>query len=174
MEARRPERRPDRRAALLSSIDLRMDRLPAQTEALTRALEPYDGRLAGSRWAADFDSADVDAINRVHPVTGGFESIVNNLVEAASAGCKLVGVAPASSKRSGLQNYVEALHREGCFSRRQADLLDQAYTMTSLLRHVSPSVDAEELWNEIQLLLRHEKAIVRAFVTWLEGEGVSR
>jgi hypothetical protein len=168
-----PERRPDRRQALLNSIDLRIERLPTQEQALRLALEPYGEDFSLVKWNADFESGDVDAINRVHPVTGGFGSIVNNLVEAASAACKLVGVAPATGKRSGLQNSVEALRQQGCFTTRQADLLDQAYTMASMLRHVSPTVDGEALRKEIQQLLKQHRDIVRAFATWLDQHGIA-
>lgn len=166
------ERRPDRRQALLDSIELRVERLPAQEEALRQALEPYGERFSVARWSADFESGDPDAINRVHPVTGGFESIVNNLVEAAGAACKLVGIPPVTGKRSGLQGSVEALRREGCFTATQASFLEQAYTTTSLLRHISPTVDGETLRHEIRQLLAHHRDIVRAFVTWLEKRGI--
>jgi hypothetical protein len=170
--ARGPERRPDRRQALINSIDIRLERLPAQEAALRSALEPYGRGFSAARWNADFESFDADAINRVHPVTGGFESIVNNVTEAAVAAGKLVGLEPAKQQRSGVQGYLETLHREGCFTGRQKTVVDEAYTMTSLLRHASPTVDGAELRGQIRRLLRDLREIVGAFVDWLAGHGV--
>lgn len=169
--ARGPERRPDRRLALVNSIDIRLERLPAQEAALRGALESYGSNFSAARWNADFESFDVDAINRVHPVTGGFESIVNSVTEGAVAACKLVGIQPAKHQRSGVQGYLEALRREGCFTDGQMAVLYEAYTMTSLLRHASPTVDGAELRRQIQRLLRDVRAIVAALLSWLADRG---
>jgi hypothetical protein len=149
-----------------------MERLPAQEAALRKALEVYGDGFGRAAWNADFDSGDVDAINRVHPITGGFESIINNLVEATSAAAKLVGVPPASGQRSGMQNSLEALRKERCFNASQADFLNQAYTMTSLLRHASPTADADTLREQVQLLLQHNLGVVKALITWLQEHDV--
>lgn len=168
---RGPERRPDRRQALVNSIDIRLERLPAQEAALRSALEPYGRNFSTARWNADFESFDVEAINRVHPVTGGFESIVNNITEAAVAAGKLVGLQPARHQRSGVQGYLEALRREGCLTDGQMAVLDEAYTMTSLLRHASPTIDGAELRRQIRRLLRDIRAIVATFLIWLADRG---
>lgn len=167
-----PERRPDRRRALMHSIDIRFERIPAQEGALRKVLEVYGEDFSRAAWNADFDSNDADAINRVHAVAGGFESIVNNLVEASSAAAKLIGIPPVTGQRSAMQNSLEALRQQGCFNAGQATFLNQAYTMTSLLRHASPRVDGDDLREQVQLLLRHNIDVVKALSAWLEKHDV--
>jgi hypothetical protein len=44
--------------------------------------------------------------------------------------------------------------------------------MTSLLRHASPTADADTLREQVQLLLQHNLGVVKALITWLQEHDV--
>lgn len=83
-------------AVELNRLDTKLARLSAQSRALRKAMLQFGKDFDAPTWIAAFNSSDLDDINRVYTVTGGYLALVNNMAEALRAGTKLTGTKPSA------------------------------------------------------------------------------
>jgi hypothetical protein len=98
-EQTNPAASHDARAAALDRIAAKLERLSAQRMALRKAMRQFGEDFDAKAWSDAFVSLDADEINRVLAVIGGYLALVNNTMEAITAGARLVGIKPADGAR---------------------------------------------------------------------------
>ncbi len=157
--------------AALDRIGSKLERLAAQRRALRKALGEFGEGFDAKTWSDAFLSPEVDDINRVLAVTGGYLALVNNTVEAVKAGAKLVGIKPAVGV-PGAAGLIDAIRLDGGFSERQAETFIGLYRTRNRLQHSSPDIEADEVHRQVRLLLRHLPRFVKSYIAWLQTHGV--
>jgi len=148
----------------------------AQRKALQLAIERYagdDGRFNLELWTEPFNSGDPATINAVVEVTGGYQGLVNHLAEMLRTGAKLAGLDAAYRNRdpSGPE-LIAAARNAGCFSANQADVLTELYRTRNRLQHASPDIQADEVQDQVVLLLKTMPRLLDSYVKWMAGHGV--
>lgn len=160
----------DRPNAAVDRIAERLERLPAQRRALRKATRRFGETFNGAAWAKAFESPDPDDINRILAVTGGFQGLVNNTIEALKLGADLAGLEPTPRTR-GASGLIEAIRADGGFSRQQAETFTELYHTRNGLQHASPDIEADEVHRQVRRLLRHLPRFVESYVAWLKRRG---
>jgi uncharacterized protein YutE (UPF0331/DUF86 family) len=159
------------RAENESRIRRRLARTPAQRQALQIAVARYadeDGQFELGRWTEAFESSHPETINHVVEVTGGYQMLVNHLVEMLRAGAKLVGLAPAPSG----PELIAAVYEDGGLSPNQAEVLIRLYRTRNRLQHASPDIQADEVHEQVTVLLRTLPRLMSSFATWMSRHDV--
>jgi hypothetical protein len=150
----------------------RLTRLAPQRDALKLALRPFTdvaGRLDRGEWKRAFESAAPEDILAVKGVTSLFESLVNHLVEMLHAAARLRGleVTLRDIKPSGPALFA-AVHADGGLTINKVHVLTRLYGLRNKLQHASPSVDPEEVLQDVVLLGKTLGGFAQAYVAWLE------
>jgi hypothetical protein len=161
----------DARTAELDRVDARLERLSAQRKALRRAMDQFGDDFEVKTWTKAFNSHDPDDINRVFAVTGGYLALVNNTAEAIRAGTKLADLKSTPSM-PGVPGIIDAIRTDGGFTSAQATTFTALYRTRNHLQHSSPDIQADEVYRQIRVLLRHLPGLVESYVAWLEKQGV--
>ncbi|MEJ7797860.1 MAG: hypothetical protein WKF42_05110 [Solirubrobacteraceae bacterium] len=159
----------------VARIRRRLARMSPQTKALRLALARYrddGGEFDLGRWEAAFTATDPQVINEVLGVTGGYEGLVNHLMEMLHAGASLAGLPVARQRRPQAPMLIAAARTDGCFSEHQADVLTKLNRTRNRLQHNSPGVPADEVHQRLELLLKTLPGLLRSYVTWIEGHGL--
>lgn len=160
-----------------SRIQRRIVRIPPQRRALTLALRQFagdEGELDAAIWAAAFESGDPRAINSVLEVTAGVERLVNHLAEILHSGAHLAGLPVVRrAHRPTFPELLSAVTADGCFSASQSHTLADLNQLRNRLQHASPDVEADEVFELAQLLLKTLPRLVTSMVRWLEGHDVT-
>jgi hypothetical protein len=161
----------DARAAELDRLNARLERLPAQRQALRKAMRQFGADFDLPTWTRAFESTDPDDINRVFAVTGGYLALVNNTAEALKAGVKLTTIRanPGAASTAGI---VELIRLDGGVTGDQAGTFIELYRTRNRLQHSSPDVQADEVHTQVRRLLRHLPKLIRAYVSWLARHDV--
>jgi hypothetical protein len=159
-----------------SRIRQRLTRLSAQRKALQLAVARYadeEGRFELARWTEAFDSPKPEIINQVVEVTGGYQMLVNHLVEMLRTGSKLAGldVLRGEHAPSG-PDLIAAVRDDGCFTQKQAEVLTELYRTRNRLQHASPDIQADEVHEQVTVLLRSVPRLLTGFVTWMSRHDV--
>lgn len=159
-------------SADVARIRQRLARMAPQNKALRLALSRYRddaGSFDAELWSGAFTSDRPQTINEVLEVTGGYEGLVNHLMEMLQAGASLVGLAVTRQrhKPSGPE-LIAAATNEGCFTENQAKALNNL----NRLQHSSPGVPADEVHERIELLLKAMPRLLSSYVRWMEGRGI--
>jgi hypothetical protein len=150
----------------VARIRQRLTRMAPQRRALQLALAPYsdeEGRFDLARWTRAFESPEPETINEVVEVTGGYQILVNHLVEATRTGAMLAGVA---GRQSGPE-LIAAIRDDGGLSPNQAEILIELYRTRNRLQHASPDIQADEVHDQVSVLLRSLPGFVRSFAAWM-------
>lgn len=158
-------------AVELNRLDTKLARLSAQSRALRKAMLQFGKDFDAPTWIAAFNSSDLDDINRVYTVTGGYLALVNNMAEALRAGTKLTGTKPSAGAH-GLPGIVEAIRGDGGFTRQQAETFKELYRTRNRLQHASPDIQADEVHRQVRLLLGHLPRLVKSYLAWLQKHGI--
>jgi len=165
-----------RRAADESRIRQRLIRMTAQRRALQLALARFadeEGRFELVLWTEAFESSEPATINHVVEVTGGYQMLVNHLVEALRTGAKLTGLEVGRrGKAASGPELITAVRDDGGFTSNQAEVLTELYRARNRLQHASPDIEADEVHQQVTLLLKTLPRLVRSFVTWMALHGV--
>lgn len=160
----------------VARIRQRLARMSPQTKALRLALARYrddTGNLDLGLWEDAFTSNDPQTINQVMKVTGGYEGLVNHLMEMLHAGAALVGLPVVQQgQRPSAPDLIEAASKDGCFTDNQATVLNKLNRTRNRLQHNSPGVPADEVHERVELLLRTLPRLLGSYVTWMESHGV--
>ncbi|MBS1869773.1 MAG: hypothetical protein JSS99_08920 [Actinobacteria bacterium] len=159
------------RAAEIDRIATKLKRLPVQRRALNAAIRAFGDEFDGAEWTAAFESEETVDINRVLQVTGGYLILVNNTIEAVKIGAGLADLTPADGRR-GASGLIDAVRRDGGFSREQAETFISLYATRNLLQHASTDVQARDVHRQVKLLLRSLPGFVASFTSWLARHGV--
>lgn len=108
-------------------------------------------------------------MNRTLKVVGGYEHLVNNLVELLRAGARLAGL--VQGRRPRAEDCLDAIHANGGLTGPQVELLGRLYLVRGRLGHASPDVTAEEVRAHVLLLVEHLPRLTRSSVDWLKRHG---
>lgn len=141
-------------AAALNRLSTKLERLSAQSRALRKAMLQFGVDFDAKAWTDAFNSSDLDDINRVYTVTGGYLALVNNMAEALRAGAKLTDTKPSEGTH-GLPGIVDAIRTDGGFTQQQAETFAELYRTRNHLQHASPDIQADEVHRQARLLLGH-------------------
>lgn len=165
-----------RRARDESRIRQRLTRMSAQRRALQLAVARYadeEGRFELARWTEAFESSEPKIINQVVEVTGGYQMLVSHLAEMLRTGAKLAGleVVRGEYAPSG-PALIAAVREDGCLTQKQADALTELYRTRNRLQHASPDIQADEVYEQVTLLLRAVPRLLTSFVTWMSRHDV--
>jgi hypothetical protein len=165
-----------RRARDESRIRQRLTRMSAQRKALQLAVARYadeEGNFDLNRWTEAFESSKPETINQVVEVIGGYQMLVNHLVEMLRTGTKLAGleVARREYAPSGPE-LIAAVREDGSFTQNQAEVLTELYRTRNRLQHASPDIQADEVHEQVALLLRTVPRLLTSFVTWMSRHDV--
>lgn len=155
----------------------RFKRLAPQQQALLLALGPFrddDGHADRARWVAAFGSDDPHRIVEVKAVTSLFEGLVNHLVERLHVSARLRGleVARREVRPTGPALFA-AVGADGGLTRSQVDVLLRLYATRNELQHASPGIEAEQVFDDVQLLQKTLKRFVQSCIAWLRRHGVA-
>ena len=159
------------REASVARIRQRLTRIAAQRRALQLAVARYadeEGGFGLARWTEGFESSAPETINQVIEVTGGYQMLVNHLIEALRTGATLAGFAGRPSGRE----LVAAIRDDGGFSPNQAEVLIELYRTRNRLQHASPDIQADEVHEQVSVLLKTLPRLVRSFVAWMARHDV--
>jgi hypothetical protein len=159
-------------AAELNRLGTKLERLATQNRALRKAMLQFGENFDIKMWADAFNSSDVDDINHVYTVTGGYLALVNNMAEAVRTGAKLTGTKPSEGTH-GLPGILEAIRADGGFTDQQAETFTELYRTRNHLQHASPDIQADEIHRQVQLLLGHLPRLVKSYMAWLRRHGVN-
>jgi|HubBroStandDraft_6_1064221.scaffolds.fasta_scaffold115972_2 hypothetical protein len=162
---------PSTRAAELNRLGAKLERLATQNRALRKAMLQFGENFDIKTWTDAFNSSDIDDINRVYTVTGGYLALVNNMAEAVRAGAKLTGTKPSEGTH-GLRGIIEAIGANGGFTDGQAETFTELYRTRNHLQYASPDIQADEVHRQVRLLLGHLPRLVKSYLAWLERSGV--
>lgn len=159
----------------VARIRQRLARMAPQSKALQLALARYRddaGNFDLGRWEEAFTSNDPQTINQVVEVTGGFEGLVNHLVEMLRSGATLAGLTLAQGRQSPTPDVISAAKEDGCFTDNQADVLNRLNRSRNRLQHNSPGVPADEVHERVELLLKTMPRLLGSYIRWMKGHGV--
>lgn len=159
----------------VARIRQRLSRMAPQTMALRLALARYandHGTFDLSRWEEAFTSDDPREINHVLEVTGGFEGLVNHVMEMLHTGATLVLPAAQRGRRTPAPDLIAAVTADGCFSANQADALTRLNRTRNRLQHNSPGVPADEVHHRVELLLKVMPRLLSSYVAWIQRHDV--
>jgi hypothetical protein len=150
--------------------------MTAQRRALQLAVARFadeEGNFELGRWTEAFESSEPATINHVIEVTGGYQILVNHLVEALRTGAELAGLEVGDRKRalSG-PDLITAVRDDGGFTSHQAVALTELYRARNRLQHASPDIEADEVHEQVTLVLKTLPRLVRSFVTWMSRHEV--
>jgi hypothetical protein len=148
----------------------RLRNMRAQRRALELAIARFGDDFDPNAWEATFTSGNPDDVNRALQVTGGYEHLVNNLVELLKAGARSSGI--VSGRRPRAEDCLDAIGEDGGLSKDQVDLLGRLYLVRGRLGHASLDVTAGEVREHVLLLLGSLPALIRNTVAWLKGHGM--
>jgi hypothetical protein len=155
----------------------RLARLAPQRRALLLALAPFEddeGRFDRVLWVNGFGSDDPRAIVEVKAVTALYETIVNHLVEMLFAAARLRGLAIRSrTGRPSGPRLFDAVGADAGLADDQVGTLKRLYGTRNELQHASPGVEADQVFDDVQLLLRTLGGFVDSYVAWLKRHGVT-
>jgi hypothetical protein len=157
--------------AELNRVGAKLERLSAQSRALRKAMLQFGEDFDAKAWTDAFDSPDLDDINRMYTVTGGYLALVNNTAEAVRAGAKLTGTGPTAGTH-GIPGIIDAIRVDGGFTHRQAETFTELYRTRNHLQHASSDIQADEVHRQVRLLLGHLPRLVKSYLAWLERHGV--
>jgi hypothetical protein len=135
-------------AAELNRLSAKLERLATQSRALRKAMLQFGENFDIKTWTEAFNSSDIDDINHVYTVTGGYLALVNNMAEAVRAGAKLTGTKPSEGAH-GLPATVEAIRAGGGFTDQQAETFTELYRTRNHLQHASPDIQADEVHQQV-------------------------
>jgi len=135
--------------------------------------ESFGGELDFLTWRNAFDSSDPTDTLRTVAVTGSYSAIVNAYTEIlkASAGSRLIGLLP--HRRPHAEQAFKAVKRDGGITAEQAELLSNSYVLEGRIEHASPDVDAEEVREAVERLLKDLPALIKSAQAWLESYGIA-
>lgn len=141
------------------------------------ALAPFNdehGRFDRALWAKAFDSQEPADIRDVKAVTGLYEGLVNHLVEMLFVAARLRGleIAVQDDRPSGPALF-DAVRDDGGLTANQTEVLKRLYGMRNELQHASPGVQADEVREEIVLLVKTLGRFAKSYLGWLERHGIS-
>jgi uncharacterized protein YutE (UPF0331/DUF86 family) len=151
----------------------RLRNLDSQLTALAVAIEDFSAdRLAAPEWEQAFVSGNPDDINGiVNPVMGGYEHIVQNVIELAKAAGRTT--AQLAGRRPRAEDIIEMLRRVGAISAPDKVRLDDLYLFRGRLSHDSPDITAEEMAAYAERILAEIPPMVSGIRKWLATEGIS-
>jgi hypothetical protein len=162
---------PSLDAAELNRLSAKLERLSTQRRALRKAMLQFGESFDVETWTDAFNSSDIDDINRVYTVTGGYLALINNMAEAVRTGAKLTGTKPSEGTH-GLPGIIEAIRAKDGFTDQQAETFTELYRTRNHLQHASPDIQADEVHRQVRLLLGHLPRLVKSYLTWLKQYGV--
>jgi hypothetical protein len=156
----------------ISRIGRRLRNIDQQLEALDLAISEFSpNRLEDPTWVDAFTSGDPRDINRIMQVMGGYEHVVQNLVEVAKSAGRVTG--RADRRRPPANEAIALMDSVGALPKRARERLDDHYVFRGRLSHTSPDVGPEEVADYAERALTEIPAMVGAIRRWLESEGVS-
>lgn len=155
----------------------RFKRLGPQLSALKLALTPFraeDGHFDRVRWANAFDSQEPTDIRDIKAATGLYEGLVNHLVEMLYVAARLRGldIVVHDGRPSGPALFNGA-RDDGGLTANQVEVLKRLYGMRNELQHASPGVQADEVREDILLLIKTLGRFAKSYVEWLERHDIS-
>jgi len=155
----------------------RFKRLAPQQKALKLAIGPFadqNGNFDQKLWEAAFTSSEPERIIDVTAVTGLYGGLVNHLVEMLQAAARLRGldVAKREVRPTGPELFA-AVHDDGGLTANQVDVLKRLYATRNELEHASPGVEARQVYDDVQLLLKTLARFAKSYVEWLQRNGIS-
>lgn len=153
----------------LNSIAARLERLPAQREALRRAMAQFGEDFESDAFAVAFDSGDPDDVNRVITVTAGYNGLVNHCVELIASALELSGHLPPGPRSA--PDLITAFRASGGIGVDRATTLVAMNRMRNRLQHASPDVQADELRQIVNALPAFLPHFLRGYLTWLREHG---
>ena len=153
----------------------RFRRLAPQQKALKLATGRFadqNGSFALPLWEAAFESAEPEHIVDVTAVTGLYGGLVNHLVEMLHAAARLRGldVAKREVRATGPELFA-AVRDDGGLTENQVDVLRRLYAMRNELEHASPGVEAKQVYDDVQLLLKTLARFAKSYVEGLQRNG---
>jgi hypothetical protein len=154
-------------------IRARLKRIVVDSRALKAAIEDEFGPdLDRERWTAAFESEAPEDVNRVAPVIGAFERIVNGLVEAARSGMVASGAARPVGTPESVRGDLERIRDDGGLTDRQVDLLVDLSRTRNQLQHVYVEVTADDARDAVRRLRGSLPSIVKQLNGWFARNGV--
>jgi hypothetical protein len=155
----------------------RFKRLAPQQQALLLALAPFQddsGRPDRKRWAERFESDQPEDIVAIKAATGLYEGLVNHLAEMLLVAAKLRGLAVAQrdDRPSGPELFA-AVGADGGLTDSQVTVLRRLYATRNELQHASPGIEAGQVFDDVQLLLKTLKRFVASYIAWLKQHDIA-
>ncbi len=165
--------KPAAKRAELARMGKRLRNLDAQLTALDLAISEFsDDRLDDPEWERAFTSGDPDDINRiVNPITGGYEHVVQNVVELAKAASRVTG--KLQGRRPRAEDAIALLGQVSAISGPDKERLDELYVFRGRISHDSPDITADDMALYAERALAELPPMIKGIRQWLRNEGIN-
>lgn len=166
--------RPGQVRAEKARLMKRFKSINLHRQALDVAItDNFPGEFDERSWQEAFDSEEPRDANRCVVVAGGYSAIVNSLAETikSATGKRLLGL--LDYKRPRAEDAFKAVQEDGGISAQQAEVLHRLYTFEGRLEHLSPDVNADEVFEAVQLLRDELPGLVKSIQAWLGRHGIT-
>lgn len=159
-------------AAEKARLARRLQSIEKHRAALELAIEQNFEAFTEGSWREAFESVAPHDANRTIVVTGDHSAILNSYVEIlrAAAGSRLLQLLPYRRPRA--EEVFAAIEADGGLSARQVTTLNQLYKLEGRLEHASPDVDADEVFQAIELLRRELPSLIKSAQAWLADHDI--
>ena len=148
-------------------IRARLRRIVIDSRALKAAIEEEFGvDFDRAQWAAAFESAEPEDVNRVSAVVAAFERIVNGLVESARSGLLASGLARPGGAPESVRGDLERVRDDGGLSDGQLEVLLFASQVRNELQHVYIEAKADTVRDAVQRLRSNLPEILKRLNAW--------
>lgn len=163
--------KPRARRAEVLRLGRRMETLNYHRQGLEDALLEWNqegGMPNKYEWEQSFRSPK--DTNKVLLVTANFSVLVNTSVEMFRTGARLAGLLPG--RRPSSKEVVKVFYQEEILSITQKETLDTVVTLEGKLEHLSPDVQAKDIWNAVDKLRIELPEIIENLLEWLKTQSI--
>lgn len=158
--------------AEIARMGKRLRNVDTQLTALDLAIsEVSDDRLDGPEWERAFVSGDPHDINGVvNPIVGGYEHVVQNMIELAKAASRVTG--KLEGRRPRAEDAIAFLGQAGAISPRDKERLDQLYVFRGRVSHESPDITADDVALHAERALVELPPMIKSIRRWLADQDI--
>lgn len=152
-------------------IARRLERMPAERNALQLALGQFGDDFDLGLWARLYESFDPADMNGVRQVTAGFSELSNHCTELVRTAVTLTELLPHKRPPNAAANY-RALRDAGGITAKRCEHFTRLNRVRNHLAHIYIDVTAKDIHAATLLLLAELPGFVKDYVSWLENHGV--
>lgn len=156
-----------RLAQRLTSVGLHQRALEVAIE------EDFAGGFTRESWRQVWEATAPRDMNRAEVIRGNYSSIVNNVTEIlkSAAGKRLIAL--LEHRRPHTKDAINAVRDDGGLTAAQARRLHELVVFEGRLEHMSPNVNADEVFEAVEMLRHELPGLIKNISGWLSKHGIT-